>query len=36
MNTYQKHDYVTLFGELILILGLCFSLYIWAALMLAL
>ena len=36
MNTYQKHDYATWIGELILILGLCFSLYIWAALILAL
>lgn len=36
MNTYQKHDYATLLGELALILGLCLTLYIWAALMLAL
>mgnify|MGYP006265217917 CR=1 FL=1 len=36
MNTYQKHDCATLFGELVLILGLCLSVYIWAVLMMAL
>lgn len=36
MNTHQKPDYITMLGELALILGLCLGLYLWAALMLAL
>jgi hypothetical protein len=36
MNTYHRHDTHTMIGEIALIVGLCFSLYIWTVLMLAL